>query len=543
MKTKINYILLITLGILAGVIGTLFLPNFSGDADNNQKQTTLYTCGMHPEIIEKEPGNCPICGMRLQPLKQSGKSSDGERKILYWRAPMNPNEIYDKPGKSKMGMDLVPVYEDEAEKEGAVTVDGSVMQSMNVRTEKITRRNLATEINTYGITAVNEKRKASVTMKFDGWITKLHVSFIGEKIRKGQAIAEIYSPAIAAAEQEITSAIASGNKNEINRSTKKLRLLGVPQREINRLLRTKKPHDTFTFYADFTGTITKLNVLEGDKFSANKSLFEYADLTSLWLLADVYATDLTKINNGDSVLFSLDAFPSEKFRGAISYVYPIASPETQTVKVRAEIPNKNGKLLPGMFAEVTIKSAPKQNVPSVPENAVIRSGRKNIVIVVLGDGKFKPVEIKLGIYSDGFYEIKEGLKENDVIVSSGQFLIDSESNLRAALDLFSSSANSQEASANKMQNENPKTHTEHNSIVREGEIDVAEIDKNGDGKVFQDPMDWNVISDKPGRCPLCGMFLKEYSIEQAERNLVEHGFRVKKHSHEKNNAGVRNVIE
>ena len=551
MKKKTTYIIILALLTFAAGFSAsyFFFGNNAQNSSHSHDEETLYTCGMHPQILEKEPGNCPICGMKLEPVKSGGsKKTNGERKILYWRAPMNPNEIYDHPGKSKMGMDLVPVYEDESQSEGVVTVDGSVLQSMNVRMESVTRKDLALEVSTYGTLEPDENKVFTVTSKFEGWIEKLYVTYEGAKVSKGSALAKIYSPMVASAEQEVISILKNNSSSSLlQNSVRKLRLLGVPEREIKRLLKTKKANDTFTLYSKYAGTVQKLNVKEGEKFSPKMPLFVLSDLSSLWLLAEIYETDLPKIKIGDEAEIVFPYLPGEKFSGKISFIYPTLSVKTRTAKARIELKNKDNKLMPKMFADVTIKSQPKQNALVVPETAVIRSGKHNIVILSLGEGKFKPTEIRLGIYSDGYYEVLSGINENDVIVTTGEFMIDSESNLRAAINLFTSQK--EEATAEKSHEGMPemnmeksaaeKTETSENSIVREGIIDVSAIDENGDGKVFQDSMDWNVISDKPGRCPLCGMYLQEFTIEEAERNIAEHGFKYKRASVQTNKEATK----
>jgi multidrug efflux pump subunit AcrA (membrane-fusion protein) len=458
-----------------------------------------------------------------------------------------------------MGMDLVPVYEDEASSEGMVTVNGSVLQSMNVKMEVVKTKDISLDVTTYGTLTTNERKEVYINSKFAGWIEKLYVNETGVKIRKGEKLAEVYSPEVFAAEQEVLTALkfnsgSNGNSSAaLNNGLKKLRLLEVPEAEITRLLNQKTVNRLITLTSPISGTVLHKNVLEGERFTPNKPLFRIADLSELWLLADIYEEDLLKISKGDLAKASFTFNPSKDYEGRVSFIYPTINSKTRTAKVRIVLKNSNDELKPEMFANVTIYGNKINNAIVIPENAVIRSGKHNTVIVSLGEGKFKPVEVKLGIYSDGFYQVLSGLKANTMIVSSGQFMIDSESNLKAALKLFSSPKNvngksdttmnmkssgkkaeaqmNMDMSKNKAGN-NPQTeaHTHEaseESLVRTGVIDVKSIDKNGDGFVYQDFMDWNVISDKDGRCPVCGMYLQKVSIKEAEKNLTEHGFKHK----------------
>ncbi len=557
MKSKITiYILLLIVGIAVGAGGYYILFSSSSDTEvhAHDDEETLYSCGMHPNIIESEPGTCPICGMNLTPIKGSQKKESidpKDRKIIYWRAPMNPNEVYDEPGKSQMGMDLVPVYEDEGGASGVVTVDGSVLQSMNVKMEFVKNRNLSSIINTNGTLETDERKEFALTTKFAGWIEKLYINYTGQKVRKGQKLVDIYSPELVAAQQELVTAVNyessvnSSTKGEmINNAKRKLELLDISDTDIEKIIQTKKINKYMTLYAPFSGTVLSKNVLEGEMIKAGKEIIKIADLTNLWLKADIYESELDKIIVGSEAEVNFSYNPAKTYKGKITFIYPTVKPATRTVEVRIDIKNTNNKLKPSMFGNVTIEGKNLGEVPTIPETAVLRNGKRNIVILSLGEGKFKPVDVKLGLYSDGYYQVLAGLKLNDTFVSSGQFMIDSESSLRSAVKLFSSESagriEKEEMSDEEMKNMNKngeekkesssekvEAHDHAASIVHEGVIDVEVIDKNSDGKVFQDPMDWNVISDQEGRCPLCGMFLKEVTIEEAKTNLKNNGFEYK----------------
>ena len=540
MKNKIIiYFLLIVFGILIGVGATHYLSNGEqNDIHEHESDETLYTCGMHPNIIEEEPGTCPICGMNLTPIKGSSKGakkSSAEREILYWRAPMDPNEIYEESGKSKMGMDLVPVYEDEGSAQGVVTIDGSVIQNMNVKTGIVKSKNLSPDIYTNGVLTTDERKVYEVTTKISGWVEKLYVNYVGQKVKKGQKLVDIYSPELVAAQQELISALEMKDKMQdlsndaiLKNSINKLELFDISKEVIDKIISTKKVENYLPLYAPFNGTVLTKNVVEGEKINQGSELMTLADLSKLWLKADIYENEIGNIKLGSSAEITFPFNPGKTYQGKVSFIYPTFDTKTRTASVRIDINNNNAELKPAMYGTVKIKGDPGEVLPVLPETAVLRNGKKNIVVVSLGEGQFKPVEVQLGKYASGFYEVLSGVKLGDEFVTSGQFMIDSESSLRSAVNLFSSQ---KEESANKNMDveeiNKMEEHNENHSIVREGIIDLEAIDKNKDGKVFQDPMDWNVISDEDGRCPVCNMFLKEVTIEEAKKNLKDNGFEYK----------------
>ncbi len=512
MKKKEIIIGIIALIIIAVPLYIFVLSLGSDDHTHIIADGQLYTCGMHPEIILDEPGNCPICEMKLTLIKSSGSTkSSGERIILYWRAPMDPNEIYDEPGKSKMGMDLVPVYEDEADGSGIVTIDPQVQQNMNVKTEVVVSKSLSTEVITNGVLETDETSEYIATTRVNGWIEKLYINFTGQKVRKGDKLMDIYSPELVAAQQELITAlsynesvkktnfqeISESGEELIRNAVKKLQLFNISDSEIERIKSTGKVRTYLTLYAKKSGTVLSKNVREGAKAEIR---FNY--------------------------------LPGKIYNGTVSFIYPTLDPISRTAKIRIVIDNSSGKLKPAMFANIKIKGEDLGNRPTIPENAVLRSGSRDIVILALGDGKFKPVDVELGTYADGYYQVLKGLNEGNKIVTSAQFLIDSESNLRAAISQFQSGESETEKVKNETQDKKPETkdekHEHSSSLVREGIIDVESIDVNKDEKLFECPMDWNVLTDEEGRCPVCNMYLKEFTIDEVKANLDKHGYEYKK---------------
>jgi len=506
-KNVIKYFGILIIGLIIGAAGYAFLkPGAASNAENTTKQ---------------------------------GNQSQKGRKILYWRAPMNPNEIYDHPGKSNMGMDLVPVYADEGGESGVVKISPVIQQNMNVKIIEVKKGELHPEVNTNGILTPNEKKEYVATTKVGGWIEKLYVNFTGQKVHKGDKLVKIYSPELVSAEEEFLTALDYDNavKTGAKKSTllknaiRKLQLLDVSDKEIENLRKTGKVKKYIVLYAPFDGTVIHKGVDEGAKIGRGTPILKIADLSSLWIIADIYEYEFEKIKLGLPATVTFDYLPGQKFKGRISFIYPTLDPLTRTIKVRIELPNKNGYLKPGMFANVDIKGPGSGVYPLVPEQAVLRSGRTNTVIIALGNGRFKPAEIQLGQYANGYYQVLSGLQPGTKIVESAQFLIDSESNLRASLNLFTKATKLPDTTKGKMnmKMKMKKTSTKkvESEIIRKGIIDLEAIDSNHDGKVFQDVMDWNVISDKPGTCPICGMKLREVTIKQAKKNLKEHGFQYK----------------
>ncbi|GBD87275.1 cation efflux system protein CusB precursor [bacterium BMS3Abin03] len=475
--------------------------------------------------------------------ENNGGSS--ERKVLYWRAPMNPSEVYDKPGKSRMGMDLVPVYEDEGAESGIVKISGTTQQNMNVKTAIVKKRKLRSQVITNGILEIDERKEFVVTTKVGGWIEKLYVNYTGQEVRKGEKLIDIYSPELVAAQQEYITAlsyaasvmnssdkdISMSGEGLINNSIRKLELLDVSDKEIERLRTTKKINKYVTLYAPFNGTVISKEVIEGEKIKPGSPLLKIADLSNLWLMADIYEYELAKISVGSSADIKFNFLPGKTFKGKLSFIYPTLNPKTRTVKVRIDMPNYKNELKPSMFATITINGKDLGDYPVVPEDAIIRSGQTNIIILALGNGKFRPVDVKLGNYAEGYYQVLNGLTEGSKIVTSAQFLIDSESSLKAALSQFTNTEGSDDMSGMDMNEstgkENKETEKEQSPLIRKGTIDLESIDKNKDGKVYQDIMDWNVISDEPGRCPICNMELREFTLKKAKENLLENGFKVK----------------
>lgn len=411
-----------------------------------------YTCGMHPMIITDEPGTCPICGMDLTPLKTgtagAAEKPRGERKIKYWVAPMDPTYIRDEPGKSPMGMDLVPVYEDEAAGGAIISIDPMVQQNMGVRMAAVERRDLHRTIRTVGLVDYAEPQQYSVNAKIDGWIERLHVDQTGQVVKKGDPLLELYSPKLVSAQEEYLLAlrnrnqlknssfnkIATGGERLLEASRKRLQYWDISARQIRELERSGTVNKTLTLYAPSDGIVKMKMTYAGEYVKAGQELFQLADISKVWVYADIYAYELPWIKVGQKASVTLPYVDDEDLEAQITYIYPYVEPKTRTVKARLEFKNPNFELKPDMYVNVYIHGQEVQNVLTVPVEAVIHSGEKKTVFVALGDGKFEPRQVITGLQNqEGEIEIKQGLLEGEHIVTSAQFMFDSESTLREAI--------------------------------------------------------------------------------------------------------------
>ncbi|MDA1313880.1 MAG: efflux RND transporter periplasmic adaptor subunit [Acidobacteria bacterium] len=415
----------------------------------------LYTCGMHPQVVQEGPGDCPICGMRLMSVGMQAGGGEpslpaAERKILHWRAPMNPNYVSDKPGKSPMRMDLVPVYEDEAPTEGGIRVSRSFLQNFAVRTTEVQRGSLPMEIRTVGVLAHNEEKVVSVSTKFEGWIEKANFNNVGEPVNKGDVLFEIYSPQLVTTEREYLAAMAyverlTANgaypdaieraKSLLKSARERLRYWDMTEEQIEALEERKEAGRTIRFLSPASGSIVAKmgDSFEGMKLSPGMTILKLAHHATLWAEVEFFEQDIRHVREGQTVSVEVDAYPGRRWSGKILLLRPAMNPKTRTLTALVEVANKDLKLRPQMFANVSLRAGGVSNSILVPDQAVLHSGERAIVVVVKAAGLFEPREVQLGIESNGMQEITQGLSAGETIVTSSQFLIDSESNLKAAI--------------------------------------------------------------------------------------------------------------
>ena len=373
------------------------------------------------------------------------------KKIKYWAAPMDPTYIRNEPGKSPMGMDLVPVYaEDGEDKEPASTIriDPVTIQNMGVRLGRVKRKPLSKYIRTFGNITYDERQIYTVNTKFNGWIEKLYVNFIGEAVKKGQPLFEIYSPELVTAQEEYLLAlqqnrdlkdssyarIREGAQRLLKASHTRLRYWDLSERQIKTIENTGNVQKTLTIYSPARGVVIKKNAFQGHYVKAGQHQYEIADLSKVWVDVDIYEYEFPWVRKGMPAKMELSYIPGKIFNGNVLFVYPFLTAKTRTARLRLEFPNPGYQLMPDMYANVTLESAIVGDSLVIPQEAVIDSGVRKIVFVALGKGKFQPREVKLGVEgNDNEFQVLEGLQENEEIVISAQFMLDSESRLREAI--------------------------------------------------------------------------------------------------------------
>jgi Cu(I)/Ag(I) efflux system membrane fusion protein len=360
-----------------------------------------------------------------------------QRRVLYWHDPMRPDVKFDKPGKSPfMDMDLVPVYADE-ESSAAVRIDPALRQSLGIRLGHVEQRSLATSLRVVGTVALDERQTAVVQSRVEGYIEHLYVKAALEHVRRNQPIADIVAPDWLAAEREYLALLdtkSSPTEQIRDAARERLKVLGIPQATILEIERSRKVKANTTLTAPLDGVVSGLSVREGSTVAAGAPIARINGLSIVWVNAQVPEGDIAGLKPGGHVVATAAAWPSQRFDGEVLAILPEVNEKTRTLSVRIAVRNAAEKLVPGMFAAVTWENQPEQNQLWVPTEAVIRTGRRNVVIVAREQGGFDPVNVELGAEREGFSAITAGLEAGQSVVLSGQFLIDSEASLRSALD-------------------------------------------------------------------------------------------------------------
>ncbi len=374
-------------------------------------------------------------------------------KILYYRDPMAPARTSPVPKKDEMGMDYVPVYEGEGPPAGTgergVYVDPRMTQNTGVREEEVRVRRLTKVIRTVGHVTYDERRLHILNAKVGGWIEKLYVDYTGKPVRRGDPLMAIYSPELVSTQEEYLLALrhrdAIGGSTQaavlddamalVAAARRRLRNFDVPEGEVRELERRGSAVKTLTLRSPADGYVVEKSVAQGAQITPGAPLFKIADLSNVWVLADVYEYELPWVRVGQDATVELPYVPGAAMRGRVTYVYPYLAGETRTVRVRIEVrhPDVRVQLKPDMYATVTIESPVVREAVAISEQAVIRTGERSVGIVSLGNGWFEPRDLRLGVTADGWVEVLQGVRAGERIVTSSQFLIDSESNLRSAV--------------------------------------------------------------------------------------------------------------
>ncbi|MDP6456797.1 MAG: efflux RND transporter periplasmic adaptor subunit [Candidatus Marinimicrobia bacterium] len=377
---------------------------------NQEAEVQFYSCGMHPNVIQEGPGNCPICGMNLTPM---GIPTGGTEETFGSTVKINP----------------------------------AVEQNMGIRTAEVEKRDLTQTIRAIGRIDYNESKVAHVHTKFNGWIEKTHADITGQRVSKGQPLLDIYSPELVSAQEEYLDALknvrSSGSvsggaadrlETILGSTRRRLEYFDVSTDQIDHLDKTRSVRKTLTVSSPFEGIVVEKHALDGMEVKPGMMIYTIADLSEIWVYADIYEFESPWMREGLTATMTLSYDPGKRYRGKVQYIYPYLEEKTRTIKVRLSFPNPNLELKPGMYTNVEVETSPLKDVVAVPMEAVLFSGERNLVFVALGDGRFAPRDITVGIESgDGFYEVKGGLSEGATVVTSGQFLLDSESKLQEGI--------------------------------------------------------------------------------------------------------------
>jgi membrane fusion protein, copper/silver efflux system len=460
----------LVLGLAAGGGGTWFALRPKASAAEPKQ---LYQCPMHPQIIMDHEGDCPICGMKLVPIEASAAPPAAEANVpqpaapvqaqggkQLYQCPMHPQIIMDHEGDCPIcGMKLVPMENAQTPAPSSVnglapvTIDAQRQQLIGLHTAKAVESDLGSELRTTGRVAVDETRVRKVNVKVEGFVEKLFVDFTGKFVAKAQPLFSLYSPEFVSAQQEYLLALqtqkqltggtmqASGN-DLLEAARRRLQFWDVPASELEQLEKTGEVRRTLTLRSPIGGVVTTKNVVEGARVSPADALFEITDLGSIWVLADVYESELARVKVGTEAELTLGAYQGQIYRGRVAFIDPAVDPKTRTVKVRIQFANPKGELKPEMFGEVVFKARGRKGLV-VPLDAVLDSGTRKVVFVALGDGRFEPREVQTGAGSGDNVEIMSGLKAGEEVVTRANFLVDSESRLKAALAQMAGGGNGQ----------------------------------------------------------------------------------------------------
>jgi RND family efflux transporter MFP subunit len=480
--------------------------------DNTAAQKVMYHCPMHPSYISEKMGDCPICGMKLVPINSDVHPSVGNN--------------------SDTG--IVP--------ENAIRIDPVTVQNIGVTIEKAQVRLLTKEISAGAVVKIDETHQVIVSTKISGWIEKLHVNYTGAKVHKGEPLFEIYSPELVSTQDEYLQAIRFARKFAGNDSSGATQLLestrrrlmnwDITDKQLTDLVQQGKSSKTLTIYSPLSGVILEKTAIEGLNVVPGMSLYRIADLSTVWVIANVYQNDLPYVKIGMEASIEFQSQPGMIYSGKVQFIAPVFDQNTKTAQVRIEVKNSDGfDLKPDMFANVIIHSkAPVQSI-TVSEQSVIHTGTRTLVVVDIGNGYYKPLDVQLGLSANGYVQIVKGIEEGQSIVTSSQFLIDSESNLRAAVSKMSSSD-----STGKVEKEQHKGHNMPSMKMESMPNDTSEmqmdamekdtakqsvqektgLNKSSEKSHSENKNDVKVkyicpmkceVSDKPGKCSVCGMEL------------------------------------
>lgn len=431
-----RYLLILLTGLAIGFLSSQsdkLTSLFSAEADSNEPEILYWVAPMDADYRRDKPGQSPM-GMDLVPVY--AKAEKAEPKILYWVAPMDANYRRDKPGQSPMGMDLVPVYEESGEEaqEGLVTISSAVENSLGVRTALVTEGDFNLSIKSLGSVQANEDALWQINSRVSGWIEKLYVKSVGTQVQKGQKLYALYSPELVKAQESLFNAIKLNRSGLVKSSKARLRALGVSNNQIKQIIKSKSVLQRITVYAPKKGTISELKVNEGAFISPATTVVKAVNLDTVWVDVEVFAAQVSLVKLNDVATMTLDYFPGQEWSGKVDFIYPEMSKNNRTLRVRLQFDNPTAQLKPNMFATVILTPTMTEPRLQIPREAVIYAGNMNRVVLALGQGKFKSVLVNVGLENNQSVEVLSGLQEGQKIVTSAQFLLDSESSISADFD-------------------------------------------------------------------------------------------------------------
>jgi multidrug efflux pump subunit AcrA (membrane-fusion protein) len=455
---------------------------------DKHEHAVQYQCPMHPTYISDKPGSCPICGMDTVPIEKKGPESSekntgtsssmeqtaepeknriepsagGERKILFYRNPMDPSIHSPVPAKDEMGMDYLPVYSDEVSLPdkgvqglATVTIDEKGIRLAGIQTATAVRQKLEGDIRAVGLVKPDETLVRHVHTKNSGWIEKLYVNTTGQLVKAGQSLLTIYSPQLLGSQEEFLRArenvmrfenssipeVRKGGEDLLQAARRRLELFDVPESLIRKIERTNTPERTVTLLAPVSGFVTAKGVYEGQQVEPGMELFTITDLSRIWIEADFYEFEANLIRLGQKAVFTFPYDPKAQKTGQVSYIYPYLDPQSRTLRARFEFQNNDFSLKPEMYVNVSMKIEIPDSVV-VPDSSVMNTGIRQIVFVRIGEDRFEPREVKTGYRSSGLIQILSGVDADEKVVVRANFLLDSESRIRAAIQQTTDSGES-----------------------------------------------------------------------------------------------------
>lgn len=444
---------------------------------------TLYTCGMHPQIVLDHPGNCSICGMKLTPIRNGGAETN-------------------------------------AANSAAIAVDAATQQNMNLRTEEVQLGSLRKNIRTVGTIDYNETATADVTTRFKGWVEKVNVDATGQLVHRGDPLFEVHVPEIYDAQVEFLRAVTNSFKkfktviNARNEAVRVLKNFGISDTEIAKIETERKALKTLSVSAPISGFVIEKNVVPGQMVDAGIKLYRIADLGVVWVMAQVYEQDLALVQLGQEALVTVASLPGREFRGRVTFIYPTVDEKTRTAKVRLEFENPGYFLKPGMFVSAEIHAELEDSAVLVPDSAVLRSGARNTVFVALVGGKFEARDVALGLDAENnLVQVVSGLNAGERVVTSGQFLLDSESQLREAVEKMRGSTAETKIETAPDNSANTKAATAVTNAKTESSFYVCPM-----------PEHVSIVYNHAGKCPICGMTL--VSVSESALKKIQPGGKV-----------------